>query len=81
MEEVKIIAEIYKVGDKFRFTKGRCSDGWWEITEIVDGKRSKLLRCLCHYRSQYSLQKATLNVDVLNKPNSDYKIVRLDKEL
>ena len=83
-EEVKIIvdgkSEIFKVGDKFKFTKGRDSDGWWEILEIVDGKRSKLLRCLAHYegaRGQKS-RKITINVDVLNQRPSPYKIVRLD---
>ena len=85
-QEVKIIAdgksEIFKVGDKFKFTKGRGSEGWWEILEIVDGKRSKLLRCLAHYPcSTTPARKITLNVDVLNKQPSPYQIERLDKEL
>jgi hypothetical protein len=78
--EITIKNEIYKVGSRFQFIKGRGSNGWWEILEIIDGKNSKLLRCSTHYPDHLGANregKRTLNVNVMNK-SKEYEIKKID---
>jgi len=68
--------QSFTIGTKFRFLKGISDLCLFEVLDIVDGKKGKLLRCKTTYTStrtgEEEIRKKTLQVFSLNKIPSDY---------
>jgi len=69
---------IYTVGDYFHFinninNRGNC----WEIVEIIQGKNSKLMRCIITYKDDDKKYKNTVNVNSCMK----YPNMKIEKKL
>ena len=77
--------QSFTIGTKFRFLKGISDICLFEVVDIGDGKKGKLLRCkttcIDFHSGEEEIRKKTLQVFSLNKIPSDYIVKVVDESL